>query len=51
MVGFAVGEHHDADLALAALAMAAAVRGAAEAVAGVVFHTVRSEYAAGTFRD
>jgi putative transposase len=41
-VGFALGEHHDAELARAALCVAIAVRGGA--VAGVVFH---SDYAEG----
>lgn len=51
IVGFALGEHHDAELAYPALAMAAAVRGGKEAVAGVVFHTDQgSEYTAGSFR-
>ena len=51
IVGFALGEHHDADLAYAALAMAIAVRGGAEAVAGVIFHTDSgSEYTAGAFQ-
>jgi putative transposase len=51
IVGFAVGEHHDADLSEAALQMAVAVRGGKPAVAGVVFHTDQgSEYTAGTFR-
>jgi putative transposase len=51
IVGFALGEHHDAALACAALAMAVAVRGGAEAVAGVVLHTDQgSEYTAGAFR-
>ena len=36
-VGFAMGAHHDAELARAALCMAIAVRGGS--VAGVVFHT------------
>ena len=36
-LGYAIGEHHDADLAIASLQMAAAVRGGT--VAGVVFHT------------
>jgi putative transposase len=40
-VGFAMGAHHDAELARAALCMAIAVRGGS--VAGVVFHT-DSEY-------
>jgi transposase InsO family protein len=51
IVGFALGEHHDAELAYAALAMAIAVRGGAEAVAGVIFHTDSgSEYTAGAFQ-
>jgi putative transposase len=51
IVGFALGEHHDADLAYAALAMAIAVRGGKEAVAGVIFHTDQgSEYTAGAFQ-
>ncbi len=51
IVGFALGEHHDADLAYAALAMAIAVRGGKEAIAGVILHTDQgSEYTAGTFR-
>ena len=37
LAGFAIGSHHDADLARAALCMAAAVRGGN--VAGVIFHT------------
>jgi transposase InsO family protein len=36
-VGFALGEHHDAELARAALCVAIAVRGGS--VAGVLFHT------------
>jgi transposase InsO family protein len=51
IVGFAVGQHHDADLAKAALVMAVAVRGGNDAVAGVIMHTDQgSEYTAGTFR-
>jgi transposase InsO family protein len=51
IVGFALGEHHDADLAYAALAMAIAVRGGKDAVAGVIFHTDQgSEYTAGAFQ-
>ena len=42
IVGFAVGEHHDADLSVAALQMAVAVHGGKEQVTGVVFH---SDYA------
>ena len=42
-----LGEHHDAELAYAALAMAVAVRGGPEAIAGVILHTDRgSEYTA-----
>jgi putative transposase len=48
-VGFAIGEHHDTELAYAALAMAVAVRGGD--VAGVILHTDQgSEYTAHTFR-
>ena len=47
--GFAIGEHHDAELAYAALAMAVTVRGGD--VAGVILHTDQgSEYTADTFR-
>jgi transposase InsO family protein len=46
ILGFALGEHHDAQLAYGALAMAVAVRGGE--VPGVIMHTDRgSEY---TFR-
>ena len=49
VLGFALGEHHDADLAYGALAMAVAVRGGA--VPGVIIHTDQgSEYTAGLFR-
>jgi putative transposase len=49
ILGFALSEHHDADLAYGALAMAAAVRGGQ--VAGVILHTDQgSEYTAGVFR-
>ena len=41
VLGFALGEHHDADLAYGALAMAVAVRGGA--VPGVIFHTDYAE--------
>jgi hypothetical protein len=37
ILGFALGEHHDADLAYGALAMAVAVRGGQ--VPGVIMHT------------
>ena len=51
IVGFALGEHHDAALAQAALAMAVAVRGGTQAVTGVVLHTDQgSEYTATSFR-
>jgi putative transposase len=51
IVGFAIGEHHDAELAYDALVMAVAVRGGKPAVAGVVFHTDQgSEYTARTVR-
>lgn len=51
IVGFALGEHHDADLAYASLAMAVAVRGGKDAVAGVILHTDQgSEYTAHAFR-
>jgi len=51
IVGFCLGEHHDAGLARAALVMAVAVRGGNPAVAGVVFHTDQgSEYTAGSFQ-
>ena len=50
VLGFALGEHHDAELAYGALAMAVAVRGGA--VPGVVMHTDQgSEYTARLFRD
>jgi putative transposase len=46
--GFAIGEHHDADLAAAAIKMAVAVRGGD--LTGVVFRTDRgSEYTARDF--
>ena len=46
--GFAIGEHHDAALAKAALCMAAAVRGGK--VAGVIFHSdTGGEYTGDTF--
>ena len=49
ILGFALSEHHDAQLAYGALAMAAAVRGGQ--VAGVILHTDQgSEYTAGFFR-
>jgi putative transposase len=52
IVGFALDEHHDAELAHAALAMAVAVRGGKDAIAGVIMHTDQgSEYTARIFRD
>jgi transposase InsO family protein len=49
VVGFALSEHHDAELAYGALAMAVAVRGGQ--VPGVIMHTdCGSEYTAGLFR-
>src|SRR5918995_2031627 len=48
--GFAIGEHHDAPLAKAALCMAAAVRGGQ--VAGVVFHSDKGgEYVGDVFTE
>src|SRR5262249_10763390 len=50
VVGFALGEHHDAQLAYGALAMAVTVRGGQ--VPGVVCHTDQgSEYTAGMVRQ
>jgi transposase InsO family protein len=50
VLGFAVGEHHDARLAYSALVMAVAVRGGQ--VPGVIMHTDRgSEYTAGLVRQ
>ena len=49
VLGFALGEHHDAALTHGALAMAVAVRDGQ--VPGVIMHTDRgSEYTAGAFR-
>jgi putative transposase len=39
IAGFALGEHHDAELAHASLAMAVAIRGGKDAIAGVIMHT------------
>jgi putative transposase len=48
--GFAIGEHHDAELAAGALKMAAAVRGGD--VDGVIFHSDKgSEYTAWLFEQ
>lgn len=50
ILGFALGEHHDAQLAYSALAMAVAVRGGQ--VPGVILHTDQgSEYTAGLVRQ
>jgi putative transposase len=50
ILGHALGEHHDTELAYGALAMAVAVRGGQ--VPGVIFHTGQgSAYAAGRFRQ
>jgi putative transposase len=52
ILGHALGEHHDAELACGALAMAVAVRGGSLNVAGVIFHSDQgSEYTAGRFRQ
>lgn len=49
ILGHALGEHHDADLAYGAMAMAVAVRGGH--VPGVIMHTDQgSEYTAGAYR-
>lgn len=51
IVGFALGEHHDTDLATRALQMAVAVRGGRDQIVGVKFHTDQgSEYTAGAFQ-
>jgi putative transposase len=50
VLGFALGEHHTAQLAYGALAMAVTVRGGQ--VPGVIFHTDQgSEYTARSFRQ
>jgi transposase InsO family protein len=50
LLGFSLGEHHDAQLAYGALAMAVAVRGGQ--VPGVIMHTDQgSEYTAARFRQ
>ena len=51
VVGFALGEQHDAKLAYAARPRTVAVRGGREAVTGVIMHTDQgSEYTARIFR-
>jgi transposase InsO family protein len=48
LLGFAMSDRHDAELAVASIRMAAAVRGGT--VAGVIFHTDQgSEYSPGLF--
>jgi putative transposase len=50
ILGHALGEHHNSELAYGALAMAVAVRGGQ--MPGVIFHTDQgSEYTAGSFRQ
>jgi len=52
IVGFALGEHHDADLSYSALSMAIAIRGGRDAISGVIMHTDQgSEFTAGRFRE
>ncbi len=52
ILGHALGEHHDAELAHGALAMAVAVRGGSANVAGVIFHSDQgSEYTGARFRQ
>ena len=52
VVGFGLSAHHDADLACAALQMAVAVRGGAETVAGLIFHSDQgAEYTGHKFRQ
>ena len=48
--GFSMSEHHDAEVAIAAIQMAAAVRGGE--IRGVIFHSDKgSEYTASTFHE
>ena len=52
VIGFALSEHHDTDCAYGALAMAVAVRGGKDAVAGVIFHSDQgSDYTGRRFRE
>jgi transposase InsO family protein len=52
MIGFGLSKHHDTDLAYGALAMAVAVRGGKDAVAGVIFHSDQGgEYTGHRFRE
>ncbi|MGH3448430.1 MAG: transposase, partial [Nocardioidaceae bacterium] len=51
IVGFALGEHHDADLAETALQMAIAIRGDKDTLTEVIMHTDQgSEFTAGAFQ-
>lgn len=51
IVGFGLSEHHDADLATAALQMAVAVRGGKDTIRDVIMHTDQgSEYTAKSFQ-
>lgn len=51
VVGFAMDEHRDTDLAWAAVQMAVAVRGGRDAIAKVIFHSDQGgEYTSHTFR-
>ena len=51
VVGYAVGEHHDEELAYAGLPMAVEARGVRDVIAGVILHTDQgSEYTAGLAR-
>ncbi|MEV8212024.1 IS3 family transposase [Streptomyces sp. NPDC079189] len=50
IVGYAMGEHHDAPLAEAALQMAVAVRGGRDAISGVIMHTDSETVRAGVLR-
>jgi putative transposase len=51
VIGFAIGEHHDAPLAYDALVMAVAVRGGKDAIENVIMHTDQgSEFTSTTLR-
>lgn len=50
IVGFGIGEHHDADLATSALRMAVAVRGGREAITEVIMHPDQGSTPRGTSR-
>ena len=52
VIGFGLSTHHDTDLAYGALAMAVAVRGGKDAIAGVIFHSDQGgEYTGHRFRQ